>query len=274
MSEASEITRRAKSNLAFALRILPKDRRADMISFYAYCRTLDDLADDPSLPLEQRARAIADWKHGLLHGFPNPSPLQQEILSLRERHHIPTEHLTAIADGCAADLSPRRFQSWPDLDAYIWQVACAVGLVSIRLFGCSHPDSPAYAEALGRALQLTNILRDVGEDIDNGGRIYLPLDDLHQAGLDETTLLRKPTDPRFQELMKLTASRARRFYQDAEAILPAADRKALAPARIMAEIYQKLLADMSADGFRVFSKRYRVSRPRKLFILFKHLVAG
>lgn len=273
MSEAPEITRRAKSNLAFALRILPAGRRADAVTFYAYCRTLDDLADDPALPVPQRLEAIRSWKHGLVHGFDHPTELQREVLALRDRLAIPNHLLTAIADGCESDLTPRTFANWQDLDAYIWQVACAVGLVSVKIFGCKDPAAEPYAEALGRALQLTNILRDVAEDLDNG-RIYLPEEDLRRFGLGPADLAARPVTDAFTDLMKFEADRADGFFREAGRLLPASDRKALAPARIMAAIYQELLEKMRVDGFRVFAKRYRISHARKLLILAKHGIAG
>ncbi len=274
MSEATQITRRARSNLAFALRVLPRDRRDDAVVFYAFCRTLDDLADEPGIPAAERRRKLEAWKHGLERGFESPDSLQREVLALRDRRQIPTELLTAIVDGCLMDLEPRRFPTWADLDGYIWKVACAVGLVSIRIFGCKDPASENYAIALGRALQLTNILRDVGEDFANGGRIYLPLEELARHGCGEETLARGNRDSAFLALMNHVADRADGHFREAAELLPAADRRSLAPARIMAEIYQTLLGTMRRDGFRVFEKRYRVPRPRKLWILAKHLIAG
>lgn len=272
MSASSDITRRAKSNLAFALRVLPKDRRDDAVVFYAFCRTVDDLADSSALPVAERRTALTAWKDGLLHGFANPDAFQREVVSLREGREIPANLLTAIIDGCLMDLEPARFPAWEDLSGYIWKVACAVGLVSIRLFGCTQPAAEAYAVALGRALQLTNILRDVGEDLTNG-RLYLPLDALARHGLAETDLPSPASDPRFQALASEMADLAQGFFDEAAAVLPPADRPALRPARIMAEIYQTLLHNMRADGFRVFEKRYRMSHARKLAILSKHLIA-
>jgi phytoene synthase len=274
VSDASEITRRAKSNLAFALRILPRARREDMIVFYAFCRTMDDLADDPLIPADNRRASLDAWKHGLASGFPVPTTLQQQVLAMRDRHSIPNELLHAIIDGCAMDLSPRRFQNWDDLSGYIWKVACAVGLVSIRLFGCKDPASETHAIALGRALQLTNILRDIGEDLDNGGRIYLPLEDLARFSYSEADLAGRVHDTRFLALMNFQADRAECLFREAAESVPAADRKALAPALVMGSIYQELLRQMRRDGFRVFEKRYRISKLRKLAILTKHLVAG
>jgi len=272
--DASEITRRAKSNLAFALKILPPERRDDMEVFYAFCRTMDDLADDPQIPKDERASSLEAWKHGLVSGFEHPDTLQRQVIEMRDRREIPDDLLVEIIEGCRMDLHPLRFQTWNDLDAYIWKVACAVGLVSIRLFGCQDPASERYAVALARALQLTNILRDIGEDLDNGGRIYLPLEDLARFDYSEQDLSGHIHDARFLDLMTYQADRAEGFFREAAAAMPAADRRALTPARIMDEIYHRLLVLMRRDGFRVFDRRYSVSRARKLAILSKHLIAG
>jgi phytoene synthase len=273
MSVASEITRKAKSNLAFALSILPKDRREDMVVFYAFCRVIDDLADDLDVPADQRAAALSAWKQGLEQGFAAPDEFQREVIELRDQRAIPTELLIAIIDGCMMDLHPQRFGTWEDLSQYTWKVACAVGLVSVRLFGCQHPDSEKYAVALGHALQLTNILRDVGEDLSNSVRIYLPLADLGRFQYTERDLIGRVHDGRFMAMMAYQAERAEAFYQEAESLLPPSDRAALTPAIIMAETYRTLLQRMKADGFRVFDRRYSLSKARKLAILSKHLIA-
>ncbi|RYD22291.1 MAG: squalene synthase HpnD [Verrucomicrobiaceae bacterium] len=273
MSAASEITRKAESNLAFALKILPPERREDMVIFYAFCRTMDDLADAPGIPAEERDLSLETWKNGLLHGFPSPDEFQRDVIALRDRREIPNELLVAIIDGCRMDLVPQRFETWEDLSGYIWKVACAVGLVSIRIFGCTDPQSERYAVSLGHALQLTNILRDIGEDLDNGQRIYLPLEDLARFGYGEKDLISRVRDSRFLALMDFQAERAEDYFRQATANLTPADRGALVPARIMAGIYHLLLERMRADRFRVFERRYRVSKPRKLLILLKHLVA-
>jgi 15-cis-phytoene synthase len=273
MSVASEITRKAKSNLAFALSILPKDRREDMVVFYAFCRVIDDLADDLDVPAEKRAASLSAWKQGLEQGFAAPDEFQREVIELRDKRAIPTELLTAIIDGCTMDLHPQRFGTWEDLSQYTWKVACAVGLVSVRLFGCQHPDSEKYAVALGHALQLTNILRDVGEDLSNSVRIYLPLADLGRFQYTERDLIGRVHDGRFMAMMAYQAEHAEAFYQQAESLLPPSDRAALTPAIIMAETYRTLLQRMKADGFRVFDRRYSLSKARKLAILSKHLIA-
>jgi len=275
MSVASEITRKAKSNLAFALGVLPKERREDMVVFYAFCRVVDDLADDLTVPAARRDAALLAWKNGLESGFETPDEFESEVVSLRDRRAIPTELLTAIIDGCRMDLHPQRFGTWEDLSQYTWKVACAVGLVSVRLFGCQHPDADRFAVALGHALQLTNILRDVGEDLANGVRIYLPLADLARFQYTERDLIGRVHDGRFLAMMAWQAERAEGLYAEAKAIhatLPARDRAALVPASIMEDTYHTLLGKMKRDGFRVFDRRYHLSKARKLAIFSKHLI--
>ncbi len=269
---SSDITRKAKSNLAFALNILPRERREDMVVFYAYCRVIDDIADEEGRPVEQRMNDLRAWRHGLEHGFSSPTAFEQEVVTLQKKHEIPTALLVAIIDGCMMDTSPLRFRTWEELQGYTWKVACAVGLVSLKLFGATQPQSEAYAVALGHALQLTNILRDIGEDIDNNGRIYLPLEDMRRFGIDEKDLLSKTRDNRFISLMEFQAARAEALYEEAGNLLPVEDRKALMAAEVMREIYHTVLQQMRDDGFRVFEKRYSLSSLRKMAILAKHML--
>ena len=272
MSSPAEITRKAKSNLAFALRVLPPAQRADAVVFYAFCRQVDDIADDPDIPLDRRRAGLDAWSHGLTGGFEDPGEIQQAAVDLRDRLGIPNELLLEIIDGCRTDLRPQRFETWPDLQLYNRKVACAVGLVAIRIFGCTDPGSEAYAVALGHALQLTNIIRDVGEDLSNGGRIYLPLGELARFDYTEDDLVKQIHDERFLALMAFQADRATELFIEAARLLPAADRRALRPAVIMHSIYSKLLDKMRADSFRVFDRRYQLSKPRMLAILARHML--
>jgi phytoene synthase len=274
VSAASEITRKAESNLAFALKILPKDRRDDMVVFYAFCRTVDDIADEPEVPVSRRAEGLKSWEDGIRHGFPVENELGYELLKMTERRGIPHQWLLEIIDGCRMDLEPQKFGSWEALSKYNWKVAGLVGLVSTRIFGCVHESSDRYAEMLGNALQLTNILRDIGEDLTNGGRIYLPENDMIRFQYSERDLIGRVYDGRFIAMMRYHAERAEYLFREAEALVHPLDRKALLPARAMAEIYQCLLKKMKQDGFRVFEKRYALSKPRKLLILMKFLIAG
>jgi len=274
VSAASDITRKADSNLAFALKILPKDRRDDMVVFYAFCRTVDDIADEPGIPVTQRAAGLKPWENGVRDGFPEGNPLGTELMEMVGRRGISHQWLIDIIDGCRMDLEGQRFGSWEALTKYNWKVAGVVGLVSTRIFGCVHESSDRYAETLGHALQLTNILRDVGEDLSNGGRIYLPENDMIRFQYSERDLVGKVYDGRFIAMMSYQAERAEHLFREAAALIHPMDRRALLPARAMAEIYQCLLEKMKRDGFKVFDRRYSVSKPKKLLILLKFLIAG
>jgi phytoene synthase len=274
VSVASEITRKADSNLAIALRILPKDRRDDMVVFYAFCRTIDDIADESGVPVARREARLQEWQDGIKQGFPEENRLGMELMEMIVRRGIQADWLLEIINGCRMDLSVRRFGSWEELSKYNWKVAGIVGLVSTRIFGCVHEDSDRYAETLGNALQLTNILRDVGEDVSNGGRIYLPENDIIRFQYSERDLIGRVHDGRFIAMMSYQAERAEHLFEEAEALIHPLDRHALRPARMMTEVYRNLLRKMKKDGFKVFDQRYSVSKIRKLAILLKFLIAG
>jgi phytoene synthase len=274
VSAASEITRKAESNLAFALKVLPKDRRDDMVVFYAFCRTIDDIADEQGVSVAQRAESLKTWEDGIRDGFAKDNELGRELIEVVERRGISHQWLLEIIEGCRMDLRPQKFGSWEALSKYNWKVAGVVGLVSTRIFGCVHESSDRYAEMLGNALQLTNILRDVGEDLSNGGRIYLPENDIIRFQYSERDLVGRVYDGRFIAMMRYQAERAEYLFREAEALIHPMDRHALLPARAMAEIYQCLLEKMKEDGFRVFDRRYSVTKFRKLLILLKFIFAG
>lgn len=218
--------------------------------------------------------ALQAWEEGIRDGFPERHELGNELEEMITRRGIRRDWLLEIIGGCAMDLEVLRFQGWDELSQYNWKVAGVVGLVCTRIFGCVHEDSDKYAELLGNALQLTNILRDIGEDLANGGRIYLPINDLIRFQYSERDLVGKVYDGRFLALMAYEAERAEHLFAEAEKIMPEVDRAALVPARIMAEIYRHLLGKMRDGKFQVFSKRYSVSKARKLVILSKHLLAA
>lgn len=270
---AAEITRKAQSNLAYALKCVPVGRREDLVSFYAFCRIIDDLADDLGIPLLERKKGLARWKEVFEKDRVDETlaypELQREILEVRERYGISAEYFVNIIEGCQMDLVSQRFGTWDDLKGYTFRVASSVGLVSLPLFGADAERSRGYAIALGHALQLTNILRDIGEDLANGGRIYVPLHDLGRFQYTERDLIGRVNDGRFQAFMSYQADRAEELYREARDLLPKEDYKALLAPRIMHRIYHSLLVKMREDGFRVFDRRYRLSKLEKLKFLMK-----
>lgn len=270
---AAHITRKAKSNLAFALACVPRERRDDLVTFYAFCRIIDDLADDLDKPISERQQSLEHWRTSLADDGTDGPHLANEVRAIRDRHGIDRALFLEIIDGCASDLHPQRFETWEDLKRYNYRVACAVGLASLPIFGASEA-SRDYAVALGHALQLTNIIRDVGEDLDNGGRIYLPLADLARFDYTEQDLANRVHDDRFVALMTFQAKRAEELYHQVEDLRPAADRRALIAPEIMRHIYHAVLDRIRDNQFRVFHKRHRVSKLLKISIMLREIICG
>ncbi len=272
MTSAQEITRKAKSNLAFALSCLPRQRKRDMIIFYAFCRVIDDLADDLDTSYEQRNEGLTQWRNGIEHGFDEPDNLQRGVVQIIDRYSIPRQLFLDLIDGCRSDLDPQHFHTWEDLKEYTYRVASCVGLISTRIFGCTHPDSEKYAVALGHALQLTNILRDVEEDLRKEGRVYLPMDDFSRFEYSEEELRAHVYNDPFVNMMNAHADRAEALYQEAVGYLHSEDARALRAAEAMRRIYHALLTKMRADRFHVFDQRYSLSKAKKTSILLSSLL--
>ena len=260
-----EIVSRSGSNLAFALAVLPRRKRHDMGVFYAFCRVVDDIADEPGIPVAERRAALQHWRDLIRGRVEQPRPgIETEFVDLCRRYILREDDLEAIITGMEMDLEPLRFESAADLKRYCYHVASAVGLVSIEIFGYTDPTTRLYAEQLGYALQWTNIMRDVGEDA-REGRLFLPLEDLRRYGLSEQMILDgKPDRAKFQRLMKHQAGVARAFYVTAGSALPAADRAAMRSAELMRRIYSGILDRMEADGFHVYDRRYRLPKSTML----------
>ena len=246
-----------KSHLAFALLWLPKQRRKDALVFYRFCRAVDDIADEPGPSPKEKRLLLDEWLGAI------PGNLPAELNEVVTRHAIDRSLLQEIVRGCAMDVEPARYPTLAALEHYCWRVACAVGLVSIRIFGCVDPISQNYAVNLGHALQLTNILRDVAEDARNG-RIYLPEEDLNRFGVREEDLLNGRPGRGFLPLMRLEAGRARARF--AAAIPPATDARALLPSEIMRALYSKILTKLETTGFPVFQSRVRLGKLEKLAV--------
>jgi phytoene synthase len=261
---AEKITRQSKSNLALAFVALGRERRRDITTFYAFCRVIDDVADSPELGIEEKAYRLAEWRAGLRSPRPNEPPLRAEIRGLIAKYSITPEMLEEIIAGVEMDLRISEYATFEALRIYCYRVASAVGLVSIEIFGYRNPACREYAVELGLALQMTNILRDIGKDLSNG-RIYLPQEDLMRFGYSVEELRSRAYNERFVQLMRFEAERAKQFFAKAKALLPAEDRRSMVAAEIMSAIYFALLKRMEADRFRVFDRHYELSRAAKLF---------
>jgi phytoene synthase len=264
---AADVARKAKSNLAFALACLPRDRRRDMTTFYAFCRLVDDIADEGSLSVKDRRIQLGAWRR-IVRGEQAPAEeIARDLVVLPAQYGFDPALLEEIIDGCSMDLEVRRFATFDDLRGYCHKVASVVGLVSLRIFGLPAGVGDEYAKKLGLALQLTNILRDVRTDWENGERLYLPLEDLTAHGVSEQEIATRRPTPKFYAMMRFQSDRALAYFDQAVAARPADWLGRLQASEAMRRIYHGILLKMRADGHRVLDRRYRLSNAHKLAIL-------
>lgn len=259
---AASITRQSKSNLALAFISLGRERRRDMTVFYAFCRVIDDISDSGELTPAEKQHGLTQWRQMVRTQVPGEPSLASDIRQLLSKYALRPEMLDEIIAGVEMDLTICRYQTFEDLRVYCYHVASAVGLVAIEIFGYRNPACKEYAVQLGLALQMTNILRDVGKDLENG-RIYLPLEDLKRFNYSEAELQGRKHDANFLRLMQFEGSRAHGFFDQAAAVLPREDRKSMIAAEIMGSVYRGLLRRMELDKFRIFEKEYRLSNVEK-----------
>lgn len=259
---AAKITQASKSNLALAFVSLGRERRRDITTFYAFCRVIDDIADDVDLGVDEKRQRLTKWREWLRSPQPNELPFAVDVRGLMKKYAVSPEMLEEIIAGVEMDLTIQRYQTFDELRAYCYRVASAVGLVSIEIFGYRNPACKEYAIQLGLALQTTNIIRDVGKDL-KAGRIYLPLEDLARFNYSEKELQDRQYNARFLQLMQFEADRARQFFSRAAQVLPREDRRSMVAAEIMASIYRGLLCRMELDKFRVFEKEYGLNKLEK-----------
>ena len=270
-TEAQQITKASRSNLALAFIALPKQRRTDISTFYAFCRVVDDIADDPGKPRAERQTALDLWKAALATQQPAEPTLAAPVRELIARYSLSVGHFHEIIAGMEMDLDGARYGTWEGLRLYCHRVASVVGLVSISIFGARDARAKDYALNLGLALQLTNILRDVGGDFANEARIYLPEEELARFGVSREDLAAGRRTAGFLALMDFQAERARTFFCEANSHLPASDRKALIAAEIMRDVYSRLLEKMARDRWRVFDRRYSLNKLTKLWLIVRRV---
>jgi phytoene synthase len=254
MQASRTITRRSASNLALAFALLPRDRRDAMSALYAFCREVDDVADEATRPAEARRATLAEWRADVQRACGGQCPtmaVNQELQPWIEKFHLPFTQFEEVLHGCEMDLDTLRYPTLQALEHYCYHVASAVGLLSIRIFGFRNPQCNDYAVHLGKALQLTNILRDVKNDADRG-RIYLPQEELERGGVSEAEILAGTYSARYAGAAEGLAARAREHYQAAQRLLPAEDRRSMVAAELMGSVYWRLLRKLEAARFDVF----------------------
>jgi phytoene synthase len=260
------LARREAGNFYHAFCILPAEQRRSMCALYAFLRIADDLSDGPDEPAVKR-QFLADWRRQFvdaLNGIPTHS-LHPALHDVVRKYNIPIEYLHAVLDGVEMDLEPVRYEDFAQLRRYCYHVASAVGLACIHIWGFSHAQAKEYAEKAGIAFQLTNILRDLGEDAGRG-RVYLPREDLRRFAYTEEDLRGRVCDERFRALMRFEAERAHRFYEESQPLSGLLERPGRAVFRVMARTYRGLLGVMERRRYDVFSRRVRLSGWRKLWL--------
>jgi phytoene synthase len=270
MQQSATITRKSASNLALAFILLPRTRREAMTALYAFCREVDDVADDESVPVAQRRQGLAAWREDIYRacqGLPPSFPVNQEFQPFIQSYRLPFPLFDELVRGCEMDLEIKRYETCEALEEYCYRVASVVGLLSIEIFGYQNPACRAYADALGKALQLTNILRDVRTDAERG-RIYLPRAELARCSVREEEILSFQYSDRFRRLAEGMAARARHFYQLARQTLPREDRRSMMAAELMGSVYWRLLRKLEARRFDVFGPQpTRLSKGQKLLLI-------
>jgi phytoene synthase len=262
------------SSFYYSFLFLPPERRRAITALYAFCREVDDTVDECTDAAVARTKLIW-WRKevaAMLEGKPN-HPVTRALQPHMQPFALDGKHLQAIIDGMEMDLDQTRYLDFTGLQRYCWHVASVVGILSASIFGASNPQTLQYAEKLGLAFQLTNIIRDVGEDA-RKGRIYLPVNELQQFNVTAADILNARHSENFEKLMRFQYERAQRAYDEAFALLPAEDRRAQRPGLIMAAIYRAVLDEIERDGFHVLNQRISLTPIRKLWLAWKTYVRG
>lgn len=267
---SDRITQKSASNLALAFVMLPHRKRAAMSALYAFCREVDDVADEDAVPVDRRREQLTAWREDIrkacFDGAPS-QPVNRELQPFIREFRLPFGLFDELIKGVEMDLDQFRYADYADLEAYCYRVASVVGLLSVEIFGYSDPRCREYADALGKALQLTNILRDIGNDAARG-RIYLPQSELARFGVTEAEILEGRPSIHFHELATSFAGRAREFYSRARAALPAAERRSMVAAELMGSVYWRLLRKLERERFPVLAPEpVRLGRMQKLLLI-------
>jgi phytoene synthase len=262
-------TKQSGSSFYYSFMFLPKEKRLAITALYAFCREVDDVVDECSDAGVART-TLTWWRMqvaDIYDGKPQ-HPVAQALVPIVRKFNIAQEHLQEIIDGMEMDLDQPRYSDFKSLQLYCYRVASVVGLLAAEIFGYTDRQTQKYAHDLGIAFQLTNIIRDVGEDA-RRGRIYLPMDELQQFGVTASDILNANETENFQTLMKFQIERAQRYYQQAIAHLPAVDRKAQQTGLIMAAIYRATLDEVISTGCHVMKERVSLTPMYKLRLAFK-----
>ncbi len=286
-SVCRSITRTAARNFYYAFLVLPRTKREALCAVYAFMRRCDDISDDAHLPVRERRMKLAGWRdalHKATEEAPSDDPVLLALTDTQRRYKIPIELLDQLAAGTAMDLQAAKdegdesglqpsalsveYATFDDLAQYCYRVASVVGLVCIRIFGYQDPVAEALAERCGLAFQLTNIIRDVKEDVAMA-RVYLPLEDMNQFGVTVEDLTGAPDLARLRPLLAREADRAREFYRAGDELIPLVNEDSQPALWVLITIYRRLLEKIAAQGYNVFSEKVSLTTSEKVRVLAK-----
>ncbi|HRI48520.1 MAG TPA: presqualene diphosphate synthase HpnD [Ignavibacteriaceae bacterium] len=264
---AKEISKKSKSSFYYAFSLLPSHKRDAMNTVYAFCRKTDDIVDEGVDSPDQKYLHLLKWRRELEKAFNNESEfsLLNKTASTISQFKIPIEHFFDLIKGMEMDLSKNRYQNFEELRTYCYRVASTVGLMCIEIFGYKHSSAKVFAENLGIALQLTNIIRDVAKDAKNN-RIYIPQDEMNQFHYSEEDLLNSKYNLHFINLMEFQAERAKSYFDKATAMLNLDDKASMFAARAMQHIYYRILERIIQEKYDVFNKDISISKFEKVGI--------
>jgi 15-cis-phytoene synthase len=272
MQHSRALTQKSASNLALAFILLPRAKRDAMSALYAFCRAVDDVADEDHVPVAKRRAELAAWRGDIRRACDGGEPqfvLNREFAPVIRQFKLPFALFDELIKGCEMDLDKLRYRNYEELELYCYRVASAVGLLSIEIFGYRNPACHEYAVHLGQALQLTNILRDVKNDAARG-RIYLPQTELKKFGVSEAEILNGVYSEKYFALAQSVAARAKDFYAAAQKTLPLEDRRAMVAAELMGSVYWCLLQKLEQGRFDVFGPQaLKLGKPHKLALIFQ-----
>ncbi len=262
------------SSFYYSFLFLPPERRQAIMALYAFCREVDDVVDECS-DLSLASTKLVWWRMEVQRIAEKQAthPVGLALQVIAPGINLPSEQLLEIIDGMEMDLQQSRYLDFKGLSLYCYRVASVVGLLAAEIFGYQDRQTQKYAHDLGMAFQLTNIIRDVGEDA-RRGRIYLPMDELKQFNVPAADILNARYSDNFTALMQFQYERAQRYYEQAFALLPAVDRKNQRPGLIMAAIYRTLLEEIRGENFQVLHQRISLPATRKLWLAAKTWIKG
>ena len=265
-----QVTRREALNFYFAFLTLPRSRRRAIYTVYAFARLCDDIADDDSLPVQEKVARLDALRQRLAEAFEGlpQGDVFVALADVTNTYAIPAQHFEGLIAGVETDTVKSRYATFEELREYCYGVASTVGLICSEIFGYTDPIAKEYAVDLGLAMQLTNIMRDLKEDAERG-RVYLPQEEMAQFGYSEEELLRGIINKQFVALMRFQAQRARQYYAQGTRLLPLVPARSRACVAVLQGLYSRLLERMEARGFDVFTDRVRLSNWEKALLTAK-----